>query len=136
MGSVARDGITVLLSSHLLGDLERVCDYLIVLQSARVQVLGEVEALLAEHKLLVGPHRKPADIAAVAVVQESHTEKQSSLLVRLDQRAERNELGRLRHDPQWTVRDVTLEDLVLAYLATPSAGALPGPARSDLGVSA
>jgi ABC-2 type transport system ATP-binding protein len=120
MGSVAEQGLTVLLSSHLLADLERVCDYLIVLQAARVQVLGPVDDLLARHKLLVGPRRDPARIAGVAaVIRATHTDRQSTLLVRTD--------GPVR-DPALTVGDVTLEDLVLAYLADPSAGTLPGPA--------
>ena len=120
MGSVAEQGLTVLLSSHLLADLERVCDYLIVLQAARVQVLGPVDELLDRHRLLVGPRRDPAGIAGVAaVVRATHTARQSTLLVRTD--------GPVR-DPALTVGDVTLEDLVLAYLADPSAGALPGPA--------
>jgi ABC-2 type transport system ATP-binding protein len=122
MGSVAEQGLTVLLSSHLLADLERVCDYLIVLQAARVQVLGPVDELLDRHKLLVGPRRDPAGIAGVAaVVRATHTARQSSLLVRTD--------GPVR-DPGLTVGDVTLEDLVLAYLADPTAGTLPGPAAA------
>jgi ABC-2 type transport system ATP-binding protein len=120
MGSVAEQGLTVLLSSHLLADLERVCDYLIVLQAARVQVLGPVDDLLDRHRLLVGPRRDPDRIAGVAaVVRATHTGRQSTLLVRTD--------GPVR-DPAMAVADVTLEDLVLAYLADPSAGTLPGPA--------
>jgi ABC-2 type transport system ATP-binding protein len=120
MGSVAEQGLTVLLSSHLLTDLERVCDYLIVLQAARVQVLGPVDELLDGHRLLVGPRRDPDRIAGVAaVVRATHTGRQSTLLVRTD--------GPVR-DPAMAVADVTLEDLVLAYLADPSAGTLPGPA--------
>jgi ABC-2 type transport system ATP-binding protein len=52
MGSVAETGTTVLLSSHLLADLERVCDYMIVLHAARVQLVGTVEDLIAEHRQL------------------------------------------------------------------------------------
>jgi ABC-type multidrug transport system ATPase subunit len=118
MGSVAEEGTSVLLSSHLLGDLERVCDYLIVLQTGQVQVAGAVDDLLAEHKVLIGPHGEPAGTAAV--ISASRTGRQSTLLVRTN--------GPI-HDPAWTVHDVTLEDLVLAYLAEPSAGALPGPAQ-------
>jgi ABC-2 type transport system ATP-binding protein len=119
MGSVAEQGLTVVLSSHLLADLERVCDYLIVLQAARVQLLGSVDELLERHKLLVGPRRDPARVSGVAaVVRATHTDRQSTLLVRTD--------GPGR-DPALAVEDVTLEDLVLAYLADPSAGALPGP---------
>jgi ABC-2 type transport system ATP-binding protein len=131
MGSVAEQDLTVLLSSHLLADLERVCDYLIVLQAARVQVLGPVDDLLERHKLLVGPRRDPDRIAGVAaVIRATHTDRQSTLLVRTD--------GRVR-DPALAVGDVTLEDLVLAYLADPSAGTLPGPAAAAndrLGVQA
>jgi len=120
MGSVAEQGATVLLSSHLLADLERVCDYLIVLSAAHVQVLGTVEELLDQHKLLIGPYREPQPpIAGVAqVVRASHTDRQATLLVCSS--------GPI-HDPAWKAHDVTLEDLVLAYLADPSAGALPGP---------
>ena len=121
MGSVAEHGTTVLLSSHLLGDLERVCDYLILLQSGHLQVLGPVDDLLAAHKVLIGPRRDDVRVAGVAsVVRASHTDKQSTLLVRTSEAIQ---------DPVWSVHTVTLEDLVLAYLADPSVGALPGPAR-------
>jgi ABC-2 type transport system ATP-binding protein len=124
MGSVAEQGVTVVLSSHLLADLERVCDYLIVLSAAHVQVLGPVDELLERHKLLVGPHRpEQPPIAGVAqVVRASHTDRQATLLVRTD--------GPV-HDPAWKAHEVTLEDVVLAYLAEPSAGALPGPSAHD-----
>ncbi|MED7951646.1 ABC transporter ATP-binding protein [Kitasatospora sp. NPDC058201] len=109
MGAVGEYGTTVLLSSHLLADLERVCDHLIVLQTAHVQLSGAVDDLLATHCRLVGP--RVADGAAVpgvaAVIRASHTERQSTLLVRTD--------GPVDTD-RWAVHDVTLEDLVLAYL--------------------
>jgi ABC-2 type transport system ATP-binding protein len=109
MGSVADAGTTVLLSSHLLADLERVCDYLIVLHAAQVQLVGGVDELVAEHRQLVGPRHGNDPIAGVAaVVRASHTDRQSTLLVRTD--------GPIT-DPTWTVREVTLEDLILAYLA-------------------
>jgi len=124
MGAVAEQGVTVVLSSHLLADLERVCDHLIVLSAAHVQVLGPTEELLDQHKLLIGPYRQPQPpIAGVAqVVRASHTDRQASLLVRTS--------GPIP-DPAWTAHEVTLEDLVLAYLAEPSAGALPGPSADN-----
>jgi ABC-2 type transport system ATP-binding protein len=124
MGSVAEQGVTVVLSSHLLADLERVCDYLIVLSAAHVQVLGTVEELLERHKLLIGAYREQQPpVAGVAqVVRASHTKRQATLLVRTS--------GPI-HDPAWTSHQVTLEDLVLAYLADPSAGALAGPSAHD-----
>jgi ABC-2 type transport system ATP-binding protein len=109
MGSVADAGTTVLLSSHLLADLERVCDYLIVLQASKVQLVGAVEDLVGAHRQLVGPRHGDDPIPGVAAtVRASHTDRQSTLLVRTD--------GPIT-DPGWTVHGVTLEDLILAYLA-------------------
>lgn len=109
MGSVADSETTVLLSSHLLADLERVCDYLMVLHAARVQLVGAVDDLVAGHRQLVGPRnggRSPSGVEAV--VRESHTDRQSTLLVRT---------GGAIDDPSWSVREVGLEDIILAYLA-------------------
>jgi ABC-2 type transport system ATP-binding protein len=109
MGSVADTGTTVLLSSHLLADLERVCDYLIVLHAAQVQLVGTVDDLVAGHQQLVGPRHGNDPIPGVAtVVRASHTDRQSTLLVRTNAPIT---------DPAWTVHEVTLEDLILAYLA-------------------
>ena len=110
MGAVAETGTTVLLSSHLLADLERACDYLIVLQTAHVQLSGPVDDLLESHRTLVGPRTEADQVPGVAeVIRASHTDRQSTLLARTD--------GTLPADPAWSVREVTLEDLVLAYLA-------------------
>jgi ABC-2 type transport system ATP-binding protein len=109
MGSVADAGATVLLSSHLLADLERICDYVIVLHAAKVQLVGPVEDLVDEHRQLVGPRHGGEPIPGVAaIVRASHTDRQSTLLVRTD--------GPIT-DPSWTAHEVTLEDLILAYLA-------------------
>jgi ABC-2 type transport system ATP-binding protein len=119
MGEVADRGLTVLLSSHLIADLEHRCDYLVVLSASRVQVLGDVDDLLATHAMLVGPSDAPEPIAGVgAVVSESRTDRQRTLFVRTD--------GGVP-DPTWTTHPAALEDLVLAYLSEPTAGTLPGP---------
>jgi ABC-2 type transport system ATP-binding protein len=110
MGAVADTGTTVLLSSHLLADLERACDYLIVLQTAHVQLSGPVEGLLEAHRTLVGPRTESDRVPGVAeVIRASSTDRQSTLLARTD--------GTVPADPAWSVHEVTLEDLVLAYLA-------------------
>jgi ABC-2 type transport system ATP-binding protein len=115
MGSVAESGTTVLLSSHILGDLERVCDYLIVLHSAEVKLVGPVEDLVDGHRRLVGPRHDGGPIAGVeSIVKASHTDRQSTLLVRAGQPVD---------DRLWTVHEVTLEDIILAYLAEGSANA-------------
>jgi ABC-2 type transport system ATP-binding protein len=109
MESVAEQGLSVVLSSHLVGDLERVCDYLIVLVASRVMVAGPVDDLLATHHLLSGPRRDPGSLpGGVQVISASHTDVQTTLLVRTS--------GRVL-DPAWTVSEVGLEDLVLAYMS-------------------
>jgi ABC-2 type transport system ATP-binding protein len=108
MESVAEQEVSVVLSSHLISDLERVCDYLIVLVTSRVQVAGPVEELLATHHLLSGPRRDPATLpVGQQVISASHTERQTTLLVRTSDEV---------LDPAWTAAEVSLEDLVLAYM--------------------
>jgi len=109
MEVVAEHGVTVVLSSHLVADLERVCDYLVVLVTSHVQLAGEVSALLASHHRLSGPRRDPSSLpASQQVIEESHTDKQSTLLIRTDEPI---------HNPAWIVKPVTLDDLVLAYMS-------------------
>ena len=109
MEAVAEQRLSVVLSSHLVADLERVCDYLVVLVASRVRVAGEVSDLLASHHRLSGPRRDLGSLpAGQEVITESHTDKQSNLLVRTD--------GPVL-DPTWAVKPVSLEDLVLAYMS-------------------
>jgi len=109
MEAVAEHSLSVVLSSHLVADLERVCDYLIVLIASRVRLAGEISALLASHRRLSGPRRAHGSLpAGQQVITESHTDKQTSLLIRADEPV---------LDPAWTVKPVSLEDLVLAYMS-------------------
>jgi ABC-2 type transport system ATP-binding protein len=111
METVAEQQTSVVLSSHLISDIERVCDYLIVLTASRVRLAGETEELLASHHRLSGPRREDRTLpASWDVIEESHAGKQSTLLVRTADPV---------LDPAWTVRPVTLEDLVLAYMSQP-----------------
>ena len=110
MGSVADSGTTVLLSSHLIADVELTCDYLILLRRSRVTLDGLVDDLLAEHHLLIGPSDDTP--AGVEVIRARHTDRQATLVVR-------GSLPTL--DPHWTTRDVSLEELVLAYLTDDAA---------------
>ncbi|HEY5355953.1 MAG TPA: ABC transporter ATP-binding protein [Streptosporangiaceae bacterium] len=108
MEIVAEQQVSVVLSSHLISDLERVCDYVIVLVDSRVRLAGPVDELLATHHLLSGPRRDPATLPdGLEVISASHTEVQSTLLVRTS--------GPVL-DPAWTVSEVGLEDLALAYM--------------------
>jgi ABC-2 type transport system ATP-binding protein len=111
MEIVAKDGVSVVLSSHQISDLERVCDYLVILVASHVCLSGEVSELLASHRRLSGPRREASTLPSdQEVIDESHTDKQSILLVRTNQPI---------LDPVWNVKPVTLEDLVLAYLSNP-----------------
>ncbi len=117
METVAQDGLTVLLSSHLIADLDRICDYMIILSASRVQVASDLEHLLQSHKRLVGPRQQIEGISSThTLVQASHTERQSTLLVRTT--------GPVL-DTSWDVQDVSLEDIILAYLAQPTVSMRP-----------
>jgi ABC-2 type transport system ATP-binding protein len=108
METVAEHSVSVILSSHLVADVERVCDYLVILVSSKVQLSGEVEDLLSTHHRLIGPPDAVRNLSDTQVVIESsHTDRQSTLLVRSD--------GPII-DPQWIVEAATLEDIVLAYM--------------------
>jgi ABC-2 type transport system ATP-binding protein len=101
--------VSVVMSSHLMADLERVCDYLIVLVAGRVRVAAPVEELLGTHRLVTGVRRDPATWPADwQVISASHTDRQSTLLVHTSDPV---------HDPAWAVEQVGLEDLVLAYMS-------------------
>lgn len=121
MALVAEDEPAVLLSSHLLADVERVCDYLIVLARGEVRLAGPVDTLLAEHKVLTGVRQEQWSVPQdQEVVQVQHTGRQITMLVRV---------GGPVLDPRWAVSDVGLEELVLAYMAPRSAGSLPAGGR-------
>ncbi|MEV5327252.1 hypothetical protein AB0K67_24215 [Nonomuraea sp. NPDC052634] len=107
----------MVLSSHLVSDLERICDYLIVLAGSRVRVAGEVDELLATHFRITGPRRDPGRLpAGQDVVSARHTERQSTYVIRTEDPV---------LDPAWTVTRLGLEDLVLAYMDEQASGHRP-----------
>jgi ABC-2 type transport system ATP-binding protein len=123
MEAVADGGLTVVLSSHILADLERVCDHLMLLRTGGVQLCGPIEEIVAAHRVLTGPRTDPAAVARVhQVIRESHTERQTTLLVRAN--------GHV-YDARWQVDDVDLEEIVIAYLGLRApAGRAPAEAAS------
>jgi ABC-2 type transport system ATP-binding protein len=126
MEVAAEDGISVLFSSHVISELERVADYLVVLADGHVQVVGDVEELLAAHLLLIGPTAEIGDLTErFAVVHSRRAEAQAQVLVR--QPASSGRAGTGAVPPGWQAFPVTLEELVLAYLREPGASALSGP---------
>jgi ABC-2 type transport system ATP-binding protein len=124
MATVAEHGMSVVLSSHVLAELERVADYLILVSGGRVQVADEVDSLLSTHRILTGPASDARTHEELTVVHERRAEAQAHLLVRTSGPAD-------PVPPGWEAHPVSLEELVLAYLREPGAAALPGPARTN-----
>jgi ABC-2 type transport system ATP-binding protein len=113
------DGVSVVLSSHVLTELERVADYLVLLSQGRVQMAGEVDDLLACHRVLTGPAAQVNRYTERPVVHVRQAEAQAHLLVRAT--------ADDPVPPGWEGHPVGLEELALAYLREPGAAALPGP---------
>ena len=124
MTAIADDGISVLLSSHVLAELERVADYLILMSRGSVQMAGEVDDLLARHRMLTGPAAGAGPYAErLCVVHTRSGGAQAHLLARTSGTTD-------PVPPGWEAHPVSLEELTLAYLREPGAAALPGPARA------
>jgi ABC-2 type transport system ATP-binding protein len=104
----ATDGdLTVLLSSHLVHDIEHVCDHLVLLADGTTQINASIETVLAEHRLLVGSRRAAANVSGATVIDAVDHDRQTRLVARLD---------RPVLDPAWHVEDLSLEEIILAYM--------------------
>ena len=111
LGSAAATGMTVVMSSHLVGDLARVCDHLVVIRDGRVRLAGELDQILSEHVLVSGAPDQTARLPGdVQTLSETHHERHTTLLVRTP---------RPLLNPALTTAPVDLEELVLAYLERP-----------------
>lgn len=109
MDAVVSEGLTVVLSSHLVGELERTCDYVVILTGGRIRYAGDLDAFVEGHRLLIGPRQGPEEIArAHDVIAATHTERQTSLLVKTNGHPVGGE---------WDVRNPGFEEIVLGYLA-------------------
>lgn len=110
MSAVAEDGATVVLSSHVIADVERVCDHLVILAEGKVRLAGDIDDLLRGHALVVEPRQQDAtmDPSAIEVTQ---ADRQTTKLIR----TERPEEPHVNPDGS-SVRPATLEEIVLAYL--------------------
>ena len=106
--AVAESDLSVILSSHLLHDLERVCDHVILLSAARVQICEDIEDLLASHRMLVGRRQRIADVEPnIGVIKATQTANQTRLVARI--------AGPIL-DPSWEMSEVGLEDIIVAYM--------------------
>lgn len=118
MAVAAEQGLTVVLSSHVLADLEDSCDHLVMVQRGRVPLAGDVDALRAAHLAVAGLREHAKALAPHTVVQEGGTGRQATALLRLNAPF---------IDPRWATRAPSLEEIVLAYLRNPEAASLPAP---------
>ncbi|HSW66235.1 MAG TPA: ABC transporter ATP-binding protein [Bacillota bacterium] len=116
--------LTVVMSSHLLADLERICDHVIILASGQTQLCDSIDAVLKMHKLLTGPRRETVVSPAYTVIRETQTARETTLLVRLNDLKFR--------DPHWHMHDVDIEEIVLAYMS--QSRRIPGVAKAERSV--
>jgi ABC-2 type transport system ATP-binding protein len=122
MDGVAETESTVVIASHVIADIERVADHIVLVTDGRVRLEGDVEELLASHRLLTGARRPLGQIAGVEeIVRQRHSGRQMTLLARLD--------GPVV-DPSWSVDEIGLEELLLAYMAPER---LPEPQAREKG---
>lgn len=112
MAAVAEDGLTVLLSSHIIADLEPVCDHLVLLNRGTVQLAGAIDDVLATHRLLTGPRTDPP-VEVPGLVRANRSDRHTDLLIR-------TETGHTDVHPAWQSHPVGLEELILAYLEQPA----------------
>ena len=129
MVATVEDGLSVMFSSHVVAELERVADYVVVLASGRLQVAGDIADLLGGHSMLTGPAGEAEELAArLAAVQVRPAGRQARVLVRRP--------AATPPPAGWESDEVSLEELILAYLRAPSASALPGPVGPSEGRAA
>ncbi|WP_336320667.1 ABC transporter ATP-binding protein [Streptomyces lavendofoliae] len=115
MADAAERGTGIVMSSHILSELEGVCDHLFLVTGGRVRLGGGIDDLLTAHTLLTGPVR---DLAPHTVVEARVTGRQLTALVRPDGPVDTT---------TWHTTEPTLEDLLLAHLRSPDAPPLLTP---------
>jgi len=114
MGAAVGSGLTVVIASHVISELERLCDYLVVLAGGRLQLAGPVDDLLAAHHLLTVPRSVPDTGLPGTVISRTDSDRHSTALVAAG-------LGQLAEAerPGWRADPVSFDQLVLAYLQRP-----------------
>ncbi|MDT0544379.1 MULTISPECIES: ABC transporter ATP-binding protein [Streptomyces] len=114
MAEAAEHGTSVVISTHVLAELDGVCDFLLLMGGGRVRLAGDTEAVQAAHRLITGPRADhgTAEIARHTVVERRVTGRQLTALIRPS--APPAEDG-------WIVREPSLEEVLLGYLRAPDA---------------
>jgi ABC-2 type transport system ATP-binding protein len=112
----AEGSLTVVMSSHLLADLERICDHIIIVAAGKTQVCDGIENVLKTHKLLTGPRDDKPKAENYTVIQATHSPRQTTLVVK--------QRGQKITEPHFKVQDVNIEEVVLAYMEQDKANKL------------
>ncbi|MEV0264887.1 ABC transporter ATP-binding protein [Streptomyces sp. NPDC050617] len=131
MAEAAEQGTTVVMSSHMLSELETMCDYLVVVAEGRVRLAGEVDALLPAHALVSGAQTDdglPPRLDLHTVIESHTVGRQFTALIR--------PAGKVGDD--WRISTPTLEEVLLGYLRAPDAPPLLTPSArvEERGVTA
>jgi ABC-2 type transport system ATP-binding protein len=106
MAAVADGGVTVVFSTHLIDDLQRTCDHLVVLGQGSLLLSGSIDEIVEGHAVLIGPPDRPLPRSCTVVgghrsVGHQHLVASSAPVI----------------DPAWQVQTPTLDEIVLAHLA-------------------
>jgi len=118
MAQVADGDLTVIIASHVVSELERFCDFLVVLTHGHVQLAGPVDGLLGEHQMLTVPRATPDADLPGTIIHRDDSDRHSSVLLRTSPAT-----PALQAHPDWRIETVSVEELVMAYLQRPAKGA-------------
>jgi ABC-2 type transport system ATP-binding protein len=121
MAEVADKGLTVIIASHVIAELERLCDWLLVLTGGRLQLAGPLDGLLAGHAVLTVPRQTPDADLPGAVLSRTDSDRHSTVLVAADEAQ-----VAAAWQPGWLSEPAGFEQLVLAYLRRPPVAAPAG----------
>jgi len=108
MKEVADSGSSVILSTHSMGDVSSVCDYVVILSNSRVVLANDIEFVLESHRFLSSDRKlnMPLPNGAIAL-EDHHSAHETSVLARI-------ELPLM--DSTWHIESPTLDEIVMAYL--------------------
>lgn len=109
MVAVAEGGLTVVLTSNILGDVERICEHVAILVDGRIRVAGDIDQLEHDHYVVIGPRRGTDAAPGAEVVEIREAERQTVALVR-------GPIGQGADGDGTITRPATLEEVVLGYL--------------------
>jgi ABC-2 type transport system ATP-binding protein len=118
MSTVADGGVTVVMSANVLADIESVCEHVVMLVDGRVQIDGDIDDLIAQHTVILGPRQPDPIDPSWRVIEARLAERQGTWIVRRNGRP-----ITIAPTEGVVTREPTLEEIVVAYLRTSRAGA-------------